>query len=127
MTMGVETVCHNVYHHYTEIILQSQIFASNVKGRMAVIAAKTSQDYENHKDAFSAKITSNNTACSRMAAVLRDRLDAENALAVRLGDESVQMGENKKNAEGVMARVPNTQRMEIDDNTQMAEDDSRKQ
>jgi hypothetical protein len=32
MTKGVETLCHNVYAQYTEIILQSQVFASNVKG-----------------------------------------------------------------------------------------------
>jgi hypothetical protein len=35
MTKGVETLCHNVHAKYTEIILQSQVFASNVKGGMA--------------------------------------------------------------------------------------------
>jgi hypothetical protein len=35
MTKGVETLCHNVHAQYTEIILQSQVFASNVKGGMA--------------------------------------------------------------------------------------------
>jgi len=44
MNRGLETLCHNVYAQYTEIILQSQIFAANVKGGMAVIAAKASQD-----------------------------------------------------------------------------------
>ena len=85
MTKGVETLYHNVYAQYTEIILQSQIFASNVKGGMAVIAAKASQDYENLKDAFNTQISSNNSAWARIAAVvLRERQDAENALAVRL-------------------------------------------
>jgi len=61
-TKRVEILCHNVYAQYRVIILQSQIFAPNVKGGMAVIAAKASQDYENLKDAFNAQISSNNTA-----------------------------------------------------------------
>jgi hypothetical protein len=82
MTRGVETFCHNVYAQYTEIILQSQIFASNVKGGMALIAAKHSQDYVNLKDACNAQISSNNNVWARIAAVLRERQEAENALAV---------------------------------------------
>ena len=127
MTKGVETLCHNVYAQYTEIILQSQIFASNVKGGMAVITAKASQDYDNLNDAFNAQISSNNTAWSRIAAVLRERQDAENALAVRLQAQRLQMEANKKNAEQIMARVQNTQRMEMEDNKKKAEDDLRKQ
>jgi len=42
MNSGVETFCHNVYAQYTEMILQSQIFVANVRGGMAVIAAKAS-------------------------------------------------------------------------------------
>jgi hypothetical protein len=56
MTKGVETLCHNVYTQYTESILQSQIFISNVKGGMAVIAAKESQYYKIFRDAFNAHI-----------------------------------------------------------------------
>jgi hypothetical protein len=43
MTKGVETLCHIVYAQYKEIILQSHVFASNVKPGMAVNAAKASQ------------------------------------------------------------------------------------
>jgi hypothetical protein len=49
---------------------------------MAIFAAKASQDYENLKDAFNGQISSNNTAWSRIAAILRERQDAENAPAV---------------------------------------------
>ena len=127
ITKGVKTVCDNVYAQYTEIILQSQIFASNVKGGMAVIAAKASQDYENLKDAFNVQISRNNTAWSRITAVLRERQDAENALAVQLDAEKLQMEANKENAEQTMARVQNTQRMEMQDNEKKAEDNLRKQ
>jgi len=126
MTKGVETLCHTVYPQYTEIILQSQIFASIVKGGMAVIRAKASQEYKNLKDAFNARISSNNTAWSRIAAVLWERQDAETARAVRLEAQRLQMDENKNNAERTMARVQNTQRMEIEDNKKKAEDDLRK-
>jgi hypothetical protein len=81
MTKGVDTLCHNVYAQYTEIILQSQVFASNVKGGMAVIVAKASQDYENLRVAFDARILSNNNALASIATVLRERQDAENILA----------------------------------------------
>ena len=54
MTKGVETLCHNVYAQYEEIILKSQVCASNVREGMAVIEAKASQDYENLRDAFNA-------------------------------------------------------------------------
>jgi len=127
MTKGVEALCHNVYAQYTEIILQSQMFASNVKGGMAVIAAKASQDYENLKDAFNAQISSNNSGWARIAAVLRERQGAENALAVRLEAQRIQMEENKQNAERTMARVQNTQRMEMEDNKKKPENDLRKQ
>jgi len=62
MNRGVETLCHNVYAQYSEIILQSYIFVANVKGGMAVIAAKASQNYENLKDGFNAQIPSYNGA-----------------------------------------------------------------
>jgi len=62
MTKGVETLRHNVYAQYTQIILQSQVFASNVQGGMAVIAAEASQDYKNLRDVFNAQILSNNNA-----------------------------------------------------------------
>ena len=127
MTKGVEALCHNVYAQYTEIILQSQIFASNVKGGMAVIVAKASQDYENLKDAFNAQISRNNSGWARIAAVLRERQGAENALAVRLEAKRIQMEENKQNAERTMARVQNTQRMEMEGNEKKPEDDLRKQ
>jgi len=73
MTKGVEPLCHNVYAQYTEIILQSQVFASNVKGGMAVIAAKVSQDYENLRDAFNPQILSNNIAWASIATVFREK------------------------------------------------------
>jgi len=72
MMKGVETLCRNVYAQYTDIILQSQIFASNVKGGMPVIAAKVSQDYENLKDAFDAKLPSNSSVWAGIPAVLRE-------------------------------------------------------
>jgi hypothetical protein len=62
-----------VYAQYTEIILQSQILASNARGGMAVLAAKASQDYENLKYVFNAQISSNNSPWDRIAAVLRER------------------------------------------------------
>jgi hypothetical protein len=127
MTKGVETLCHNVYAQYTEIVLQSQVFASNVKGGMAEIAAKASQDYENLRDVFNAQILSNNNAWASIATVLRERQDAENMLAGRLEAQKKQMEENKKNAETTMARVQNIQRMEMEDNKKNAEDDLRKQ
>jgi hypothetical protein len=37
------------------------------------------------------------------------------------------MEENKKNSETIMAREQNTQRMEMEDNLNQAEDDLRKQ
>jgi len=72
MHRGVVTLCHNVYVQQTEIILQSQIFVANVKGGMAVIAAKASQDDENLKDTLHAQIPSNNSARARIAAVHRE-------------------------------------------------------
>ena len=108
MTKGVETLCHNVFAQYTEIILQSQIFASNLKGGMAVITAKASQDYENLKDAFNAQISSNNSAWARIAAVFGEWHDAEYALAVWLEAQRIQMEENKQNTERTMAMVQNT-------------------
>jgi len=115
ITQGVETLCHNVYAQYTEIILQSQIFAANVKGGMPVIAANASQDYENLKDTFNTQITSNNSAWARIAAVLRLRQDAENVWATQLEAQKVKIEENRLNTERAMARVQNTQRMEIED------------
>jgi len=76
MTKGVETLCHNVDAQYTEIILQSQIYALNVKEEMAVIAAKASQDYENLMDAIYAQISSNNNPWASIATGLRERKDA---------------------------------------------------
>jgi len=81
MTRGVKTLSHNVYAQYTEIILQSRIFTSNVNREMAVIAVKASQDYENLRDAFNGQIVSNNNACASIATVLRERQDAENVVA----------------------------------------------
>jgi hypothetical protein len=127
MTKGVETLYHNVYAQHTEIILQSQVFASNGKGGMAVIAAKAFQDYENLRDAFNAQILSNHNAWASIATVLRERQDAENMLAGRLETQKRQMEENKKNAETTMPRVQNIQRMEMEDNKKKAEDDLRKQ
>jgi hypothetical protein len=127
MTSGVEMLCHNVYAQYTEIILQSQVFASNVKGGMTVIAAKASQDYENVKDAFHAQILSNNNAWASVANVLRERQDAENILAGRLEAQKVQIEENRKNAETIVARVQTTLRMEMKDNMKKAGNDLRKQ
>jgi len=127
MTKGVKTLGHNVYTQYPEIILQSQVFASNVKGGMAVIAAKASQDYENLRDAFNAQILNNNNAWASMATVLRERQDAGNILAAQLEGQQRQMKENQMNAEHTMARVPNTQQMEMEDNKNQAEDDLTKQ
>jgi hypothetical protein len=62
LSKGVKTLCHNVYAQYTAIIVQSQIFACNVKGEMIAIEAKASQDYENLNDAFEAQISSNDNA-----------------------------------------------------------------
>jgi hypothetical protein len=58
---------------------------------MAGMAAKAFQDYENLKDAFNAQISSNNGAWFRIAAVLRIRQDADNALAVYLEAQRLQM------------------------------------
>jgi hypothetical protein len=127
MTSGVEMLCHNVYAQYTEIILQSQVFASYVKGGMTVIAAKASQDYENVKDAFHAQILSNHNAWTSVANVLMERQDAENKLAGRLEAQKVQIDENRKNAETIVARVQTTLRMEMKDNTKKAGNDLRKQ
>jgi hypothetical protein len=109
MTKGVETLYHNVYTQYTEIILQSQIFASNVKGGMSVIAAKVFQDYENLKDAFNSQISRNHNALASIATILRERRDDQNTLAARLETQRTQMDENKKTAVRAMATVQNTQ------------------
>jgi hypothetical protein len=81
MTMGVQTFCHNVYAQYTEIILHSQVIASNVMGGMAVFAAKAPQDYEYLRDTYNAQILSNNNGWASIATVLRESKDAENILA----------------------------------------------
>jgi len=94
---------------------------------MAVIAAKASQDYENLKDTFNAQISSNNNVLARIAAVLRERQDTENALAVRLEAQNTQMEDNKENGETAIARVQNTQRIEMEDNKKESENDLRKQ
>jgi uncharacterized protein YybS (DUF2232 family) len=94
MTKRVETLCHNVYAQYTEIILQSQIFASYINGGITVIAAKALQDYKNLKDAWNAHISSNNNAWASIATVLRESQDAANALAFPLGTQWTQMEEN---------------------------------
>ena len=116
MTRGVETLCHNVYAPCRDIILQSQTFAANVKGEMPVIAANTFQDYENLKHAFNTHLTCNNSAWARIAAVLRERQDAENALATWLEVQRLKMEENRLNTERAMARVQNTQCMAIENN-----------
>jgi hypothetical protein len=126
MTKGVETLCHNVYAQYTEIILQSQVFAFNLKGEMAVITGKASQDYKNLRNAFNAQILSIHNACASIATVLKERPDAKNMLAGRLETQKRPMEENTKNTEMPMARVQNTQQMEMEDNKKMAEDDLRK-
>jgi len=99
MTNGVKTFCHNVYAQYAEIILQSHVFAANIKGGIAVIAAKESQHYENLKDAFNAQSTSNNSAWAKITAVYRERQDGENVLAVQVEAQKLQMEENRQNAE----------------------------
>jgi len=127
MNRGVETLCHNVYTQFPKVILQSQIFVANVKGGMAVIAAKVSQDYKNLKDTFNAQITSNNSAWARMAAVLRERQDAENALATWLEAQRLKIQDNRLNGERAMARVQNTQCMAIENNKKKGEEDLKKQ
>jgi len=64
---------------------------------------------------------------ARIGALLRERQDAEIALAVRLEAQRLQMEENKHNAEIAMARVQNTQHMEMEDNKKNTEEDLRKQ
>jgi len=127
MTKGVVTFCHNVYTQDTEIILQSQIFAANVKGQMAVIAAKDFQNYKNLRDTFKTQNTSNNCAWARMAAVLRERQGTENALAKTLEAQRLWMEEHRMNAKRAMASVQNTECMEIEDNKKKAEEDLKKQ
>jgi hypothetical protein len=127
MPKGVETMCHNLYAQFTEIILLSLIFAANDNGGMAVIATKASQDFENLKDAFNARISCNNNAGARISAVLKYRQEAENALAVRLKGQRMKIEVNKLNAHRAMAKIQNTQLMEMEDNERKAEDDLRKQ
>jgi len=67
MNKGVKTLRYSVSAQYAESILQSRISASNVKGEMAVIAAKASYHYESLTDAFHTEIPSNNKVLSRRA------------------------------------------------------------
>jgi len=127
MTKGVEILYHNVYAPYTEITLWFQIFVANVRGEMGIRAAKSSQDYKNLKDVFNAEITSNGSGWAWIAAVLREREDAENALAVWLEAQRLQMEENKQNADRARARVMNAQRMEMENNKKKPEEHWRKQ
>jgi hypothetical protein len=105
MTKGVEILYHNVYVLFTEITLQSQIFAANVKGKMRIIVAKASQDYKNLKDTFNAQITCNGSGWASIAAMLRERQEGDNALAVWLEAQRLQMEENKQNSDRARARV----------------------
>jgi len=127
MTKGIKTLCHDVYAQYTEIILHTQIFAAKVKGGMAVIADETSQHYKNLKDTFNTQITIINSALATIAAVLRGRQNADDALAVLSEVEKLENEQNKLNIERVMARVQNTQCMEMEDKKKKAEKDLRKQ
>jgi hypothetical protein len=54
------------------MILPSQVFALNVKGGTAVIAANTTHDYENLRGVLNAQVLSNNNAWASIATVLRE-------------------------------------------------------
>jgi hypothetical protein len=127
MTRGVEILRHNVYSHYTEFILESHIVEATVKEGISVIAANASQDYENLKNALNAQIRSNNSVWAKIATTLRERQDADNGLATQLEAQRLKKEENRLNAERAMARVKNSQYMEIDDNMKKEENDLKKQ
>jgi hypothetical protein len=126
ITKGVVTLCHNVYTKDTERILQSQIFVANVKGQLAVTAAKDSQNYKKLKDTFKTQNTSNNCEWARMAAVLRNRQGTQNALAKFFEAQRLWMEDNRMNGESEMASVQNTECMELEDNKKKAEKDLKK-
>jgi hypothetical protein len=94
---------------------------------MAVFPAKPSQDYEILEDEFDAQIARNNTACARIAAGQRERQDNENELATQLEAQMLQMEDTMQSTERAMARVPNTQWMNMEENVMTAEEDLRKQ
>ena len=88
-----------MYSQRPDIILQSPILAADVKGGMAGIAAKTSQDYQTLKEAFNGHFTNNNHDWSRIFTVLRARQDAVKALAIHLEHQKLKREGTRLNTE----------------------------